>query len=352
MSSPNALSFLAKVDELQRSQAGQHAVNVEIESFTKNQGRDLSGMVVTDFNLTAVDFSGYDFRGTTFAGCTLTNARFSACKLDGAKLVPSESRPTDAVSADFTHAKATNVKFACNLSGATFHKSDLTGATFGGSDLRATKFIECNLCGASLQQIRVDETTRFQRLYQTKGSTIGRYELACLGKDGGLTPGNLMDMEIVDDVAKLRSRFGGIWSIAHALALVVFLLPYVWFTGWLWVRAGFNGKDDAEKSVTILSALGRYIASGGKEWRDHWEVDGFAILLFLTVLAYNIARAALLFKTKQLETKQIVTGLPVNFSLSDSRWNSLYKVADWGFILATILIIWHTYQFMQTEVPL
>ena len=65
--------------------------------------------------------------------------------------------------------------------------------------------------------------------------------------------------------------------------------------------------------MTLFEALCRYIVRGGENWMSTWHPNWIPFLTFLLVATYNFARMALLWKTKRLETQEVVTNLPVRF---------------------------------------
>ncbi len=158
-----------------------------------------------------------------------------------------------------------------------------------------------------------------------------------------------MVMSIKDDVARLRQQFGGMWSWMHAAAVVCFIAPYVWFLAVQSIRAEFTQDDN---SITLLTAVLRYIWNGGRDWQTGWDVDYIAISLFASFAVYNAARLALLWKTKTLEMQQIVSGLPVMFSLRDhTRWLYCYDICNGGFWFSVAIAIANSLRFMMMRVP-
>lgn len=189
----------------------------------------------------------------------------------------------------------------------------------------------------------VDDSIKFAQLTSCSGAKIDRFTLKSLGRDrGGLTPGNLMDMDVEDDVAILRSQFGGIWAALHLIALIVFVSPYAWFLPTHYAIAKWNWAGN-DKTITIVGAFARFIFSGGKNWLSF----GAFILYFI----YNAARLLLVWKTKTLETKQNVTGYPVRFKLHGTWWGTLCNFLFWAVIGAVIIVTFNTYNFLMVELP-
>ena len=294
-----------------------------------------------------------DFSGAVFRRANLRKALFGGLNLDGATF-----EECALTAANFKRASLKNAEFRdCELNGAKFEEVQGEGIRFPGADLRRVWFDHATLTDASLLGARVDASTRFRALEGVQGCKLDRHSLACLGDARGeLTVGNLMDMDIRDDVAELRSHFSGGWMWGHVLALIVFAAPYVWFVVSQWARARFLPLN--ETSISLGEAIGRFIVSGGEGWREGWNVNWWPLVLFLAYLAYNGARVSLLVKTKGLETKQAVSGVPVRFSLETPGlggvcwWKLLLRAVRWGFWGALAIVVLNTWHFLQMRVPL
>ena len=159
-----------------------------------------------------------------------------------------------------------------------------------------------------------------------------------------------MTMNIIDSVARLRASYSGFWQWIHLMALATFIFPYAWFVVVQWSIAKFVAPGTVDH-IPLWKALFTFIYNGGVNWQDgpafHWS---FVAFLFLT--AYNLLRAILLWKTKQLELQQESSGLPAMFSLSKSRWGTLLKVATWSFYLYLAIALFNTGHFFTHEIPL
>ena len=103
----------------------------------------------------------------------------------------------------------------------------------------------------------------------------------------------------------------------------------------------------------MLEALARYIWSGGENWQSTASLNFVAFSTFVLYLTYNVARGCLLWKTKKLETQQLVSGLPVSFSLDKHWWwKTLFRITRWGFWIAIALATYHLLHFLTMEVPI
>jgi uncharacterized protein YjbI with pentapeptide repeats len=320
---------------------------------------DLTGVVFDERNMDHFDFSGLDLTDAMFRSCSLVGAKFNNSTLSRASFGRVARTVTDCTRADFTGAKASGVNFSCKLLGATFRNTRLHRVRFTHSDLRGAHFEGCTLLDADFSYATMTTATTFHDISSTSGMRIRRYGLACLGPNfGGLTEGNRMDMEIIDDAATLRATFGGFWAVLHTGALLIFLLPYLRFLVTQSLAAKFH--LDSENSVTLLRAIGRFIASGGQSWGDDWKINWLSLTAFVVFLAYNCVRLVLLWKTKVLETQQYVSGLPVEFSFvnhADNRWLGKYRwYICFRFVkvmlfVAVVSVAVNTWHFLQQRIP-
>src|SRR5207253_219407 len=96
--------------------------------------------------------------------------------------------------------------------------------------------------------------------------------------------------------------------------------------------------------TSLASGLWRYVYSGGGITTN--SVDYRSTSLFLFALLYNVLRAVLLWKTKNLELQQQSTGIPVRFSFG-GIWGRLYFIAHWGFFVNVVIVLLHTLHFFQ-----
>ena len=242
-----------------------------------------------------------------------------------------------------------------NLRGADFRNCDLKGANFEGADLEGTLFEEADLAGANLLRVKFNSNTSFSRA-RVEDCKVDRYSLECLENRGRLTVGALMTMKIRDDVATLRSSYGGYLQWVHIAALVGFLFPYLWFVVIQWGKAQFLSKT-SENFIPLWQALLQFIYGGGENWEQgfsfHWSFTAFGIALF-----YNILRAILFWKTKQLELTQESSGLPVMFSMDEQisgdfeiNWRQLYVVSQYGIYLYLAAVILNLGHFFTREIP-
>jgi hypothetical protein len=93
------------------------------------------------------------------------------------------------------------------------------------------------------------------------------------------------------------------------------------------------------------------IYNGGINWQSSTELH-WSFIAFLLLAAYNVLRAILLWKTKQLELHQESSGLPAIFSLETSVWGTLLKVATWSFYIYFAIALFNTGHFFTQEIPL
>lgn len=243
----------------------------------------------------------------------------------------------------FDHCTLQDLAAVGTLKHVSFFSCDLVEV-----DFRSTHLDQCYFSRGSWDRLLVDEGTRFERC-RTEKTIVPRALLSRLDKGrGGLGLSNLMDMEITDPVAELRSSFSGFWSWLHLAALFAFFVPYAVFI--LGRLLGLGDHQSAD--VPLWSALARFVLTGGA---SHPSAITMAINLgtVLLLLAYNGARAVLLYKTKQLELEESITGLPAR--LPSGKWGRFIRcmreVARVGFVANVILIIAHTAMKLCVLVP-
>jgi uncharacterized protein YjbI with pentapeptide repeats len=293
-------------DLLERCEKGERAFQ-NLEVFDPTQRKiDFSNLVFD-----RVVFDGVELRGASFISATLNNCSFRRAVLIGADFSDSSARGVD-----FSGAK---------LGGTVFDRVDLTDATF--------------------RSVTVDDETNFKNAV-LENCVMSRYTLESLKDYGGLTTGARMSMDIEDGVAELRANYSGFWQVIHLLALVLFVTPYLFFLGREYAEAHFTCKV-AAGCVTLSRAFWQYIYTGG-EFGDTVAWIPFGIFWFS--LAYNLLRLLLLWKTKSLELEQDSKGLPANFDLVDG-WRLALTCAHVGFVINVLLVLVHTWHFLQVMVP-
>lgn len=315
-----------------------------------NRRADFSQLHFVRANFQGMNLGATDFNETTFSGCNFDGTNLTGASLQGAQFIANGDRGTRLHSSALEDADFTDARLICEISSITFNNCTFDAADFRLSKLRRVDFRACTFDFANLSGVNVNDTVRFHNVESILRATIDRYTLASLGDNSGLTVANLMDVAIIDDVAKLRREFGGIWAIAHAAGVVVFVYPYAKFLFLQSLIARFNPPDG--ESVTLLSAMARFIVSGGQNWKAGWIINAGSLLAFMVYFAYNVARGALLWKTKRLETRQEVSGLPVRFSLSDSPWRQCYLVANGLFWFALVAVGYNTWHFLMQRVSI
>lgn len=336
----------------------------------KDSKRSGSSLLFDCCNLTNAEFEGSTLEKSLFSGSDLKHARCQGALFVRCDWIEREGKGT-AEGTDFTNATLENCRICLSLEGTNFGQSTNVRTVFDGSNLRAASFSNASLVECSLRGVRVNSRTTFPDMQSTEGCHIDRYTLSCLGRDfGGLSVGNRSDMKIHDDVALLRSQFSGIWMWSHALSIVAFVFPYVWFLVRQRTIARFYSDQDRETSVSLLEAITRYVLRGGQEWNTgDWWIPSWPFCWFLIILLHNVLRAALLFKTKHLETQQEVSGLPAKFALDDAFqgfavwpgkrlgkglrfWRWVFRCSRWGFWISLVFIAINSIHFLMMRVPL
>ena len=301
------------------------------------------GVGIHDWNLQNVDLSGARLDGLVFYNADFQNSDLSNASICNCRFirgvfgvsVPDIETLRDREGRLSEHTVKNLKAAACRL------ESTLA---FGA------EFKIASLSFADLTSMKVDEATRFSRV-GVIGTKITQAKLEMLQDFGGLAPGRMSQMEIVDDVATLRRSFSGFLNSVHVVAILLFCAPYLWFLGKQWVLAGVGeGIAFPGRTSPILANLCRFIVSGGHDWRI-WHVNPWACIVFILAICFNGARIALYVKTKQLEHHRVVTGFYNEFHLS-GVWLKLLTSYRYLGIAALGMIILHTLIFLFKPVPL
>lgn len=368
---------------------------------------DLYSAVLSNANMSAVDLEKSNLSdaildkaymtGANLVSAHLPRARMNETQLCGAKLNYANLVESDLTSADLSGTE---------LKSAYLYKASMVKTNLDGADLRKAIIIGANLTGTSIREanllgIKINSTTKLESVADVVDCMIDRYSLEYLRtRKEILTDGMAMDMNVQDDLAVLRSQFGGLWGAIHLTSIILFFAPYLWFLISIRPIADFNinvstavyglteGSPRPEKigvhessnlkKITILNALGRYIWSGGVDWAGKCELNYLSFPAFMFFLFYNANRFLLLWKTKKLETIETVTGLPVRFSLTQliidkfavnenipkteeprhkrllrnitPSWMRIYKIVYKGIWVYIGLVILSTYNFLTMEI--
>ena len=326
---------------------------------------NLSGASLSGAHLSGASLSGANLGGANLSKAHLSEAHLSGASLSGANLGGANLSKAHLSEANLSEANLSEASLSganlggANLSGANLSGANLSGAHLGGANLSEAHLSGANLSGANLSGAYlvdgtlvgaiVDGQTQLD-LANVDGCRIERYQLECLEKRGGLTNGALMTMHITDGVAALRASYSGFWQWIHLAALGTFLLPYLWFIGVQWSRAAFQPAPGQE-SLYLYETLWLFIFNGGENLQQgpmfHWS-----FVAFLFLLAYNILRGVLLWKTKSLELEQEASGLPIRFSLGASGWGPAFALAKYAFFINLVVVALNTAHFFHQKVPL
>ncbi|MEM8984458.1 MAG: pentapeptide repeat-containing protein [Pseudomonadota bacterium] len=290
---------------------------------------DLSSADFSSLDLGEAQLGGADFSKSMLVDANLSNAYLQCAVFSDAFLVRANLERSVLLDADLQRADLRSA----NLRGAVLAGANLSGSNLAYADLRGADF---------------DHNTQFNGCF-TKGCKIDRYQLEQLVNYGGLTVGNRMVMRIEDGAARLQASYSGYLQWIHLVAMVVFVFPYAWFIIARWSEATFV-PNEGVPHMPLWKALLTYIYNGGLNWKFgfdfHWSFLAFVYMFF-----YNLLRLLLLWKAKELELQQKITGLPSQISLTRSRWGALLKVSSWGFVLSALLTMATTIHFFTQEIP-
>lgn len=219
---------------------------------------------------------------------------------------------------------------------------------FSGETLVDATFVECGLKFCEFRGITVSGDIRFNRC-RTDGMVVEKSFMRSLGSGfAGLTHSQLEHITIVDPVTDIRAGFSGIMRLVHATALILLLAPYVKFFVELYLRAKFDGGDG--ESVFVLTALCRYVLSGGLQWRDGWFFNPTCLLLVFG-LVFNGLRLSIYRKILAHETEEKLLGIPREFKVSESLQRRLDSVA-WMTKAQYWIVGLHTLYFLFQSVPI
>lgn len=281
-------------------------------SHTKLEQTKFEGADLTNANLHKSNFSNAKLGGAILNDVDLTESSSANAYIVGAELKRARFARANIQNTDFGGCNLTEANFTdttlmkCNLSNtilkdAFLYKTDAQGTHFDRADLSNANVIgsvltDTSLSGADLLGLQINSTTIMHSVRDVTGCKIDRYALEYLRSQKGLTDGMVMDMEVQDDLAILRSQFGGFWGTIHLVSIIIFLAPYIWFISTLRSMAEFNlqvstavgelkeGADVPDwlssqssnheySTITILNALERYIWSGGVDWAGECQFN-------------------------------------------------------------------------------
>ncbi|QDU13604.1 Secreted effector protein pipB2 [Gimesia maris] len=352
----NAILSSSKMEKVDLSSA--HLENAKL-LYTELSGARLSN----------AKFKEADLRHSLFIRANLNFADFTDSRLDKATILGANIEGADFNGASMSeiYLSRSNLKDA-DLTNTNLRKSELSNTNLTNTNMTQADLSEANLIGANLSGVnltktvllgvRIDSSTEISSVYGVIGCEVDRYTLEYLSsQDNNLTSGKMMDMNIHDDLATLKSQFGGFWGGIHLTSIILFLSPYIWFLVSIRPIAEFNlstkiasaevmrifeylsrtSQSEPQliyKSMTLFEALVRYIWSGGVDWYGACKLNLMSFLAFYFFLSYNMFRGMLLWKTKKLETIETVTKLPVLFSLNhlliDFSHNTNPATIEWG----------------------
>jgi len=217
-------------------------------------------------------------------------------------------------------------------------------------------FRQCNLCYVDLTSVVVDEKTSFEQADLFR-ATIAREVLDCMEGGGKLTMHQLRNLKVVDDIATLRREFSGFWVAVHVTGMLIFLAPYLVFVVFQLLRAEVgelqtsigvelvSDKDTAPFGLNII----RFIASGGKNWRQ-WDVSFLAIVLTGLAILYNFLRGLLWWKTLSLEHHKLIHGYYPSFSFK-GFWKLCFNSYRFSVVLGVIVLLVHSLMFLSRPIP-
>jgi len=312
-------------------------------------------------------FYGCRFAGSLEDRLVLSNVTFKrGCEFTAVELKYVDIKLLDLQSRDELNKGQLD---ACSFVDVKFNNSSITGSienssfcavTYDGTDLRNMSFDSCEFQNTDFSNSDIGSLTTFNECSMSSTVSFERYQTGLMIGGGGFQKGYLAEAKILDDVAELKLKYSGPWAWLHAAALIAFLFPYGWFLFSKWSLASFaiNAENG---SITLLTALGRYIVNGGENWKVEYQC-GWSAFAFLLILTYNCLRFIFLAKTKKLELEESVKGSLVKFTLRNDyvcllgfkicRWLDLWKVANVLIYIYYAFAFTSLYHFMTQEIPL
>ena len=165
-----------------------------------------------------------------------------------------------------------------------------------------------------------------------------------------LSVGQRIQMDVVDDAATLRQAYTGFWQWFHLTALIVFLLPYVWFVVREYGAAQFGIVKDG---VTLWEATARFIWNGGEHIKEGFKFNFWPFLAFVFALLFNGLRVLMLWKAKSLELAEQVRGIPTLFDfLRNPRWGLFHGIMKYLSWISIGVLFLNSFHFMGQQVRL
>lgn len=363
----NATLIQCKFEDTNLASANLKGANLKDAEFIKSNlaNAKLDHAILSDCILSRIDLSNVQLKSANLTNAVLKSAKLGSANLRDAKLDSAKLEQATLNSACLDHATLDNALLnratlsnahleGTSLNGAVLQEADCTAAVLKGAnlkkaDLRRTNLSNANLEDADLREAQFDLRTQLPDATVTN-CKIDRWGLERMKDYGQLTPGQRMEMDIVDGVAKMRAAYSGFLQWVHVAALIGFVFPYAWFVVEQWSKAKFLSESAADW-MPLWKALFLYIWNGGVAWQSGAQLH-VSFLAFLFLLGYNVLRGVLLWKTKQLELEQEASGLPVMFSLGDSKLGITFKFATWLFYVNLVVVALNLAHFFTQQIPL
>jgi hypothetical protein len=266
-------------------------------------------------NLTGVQLIKKDLRGYNLRGLDLTKVNFSGSNL-------------------------TDVNFERSiLDKAIFDDAILEGANLGA----VTSFRK-----GSLLRIQYNGFTKLPSADRMSGCQIERSVLEDMKSRPDWSSADTRRFKIRDDLAELRTYFGGYSRWLTLTAIILFMLPYIWFVAWQSARSYFLHPSDGTR---LLVALFHLIWTGGGRPIQDWTWSPLNTLLFTFLIMFNTGRTFLVWKTLELEERYSITGHYPRFYLSGNILR-LYQFVRWALWINLAIAFVHTILHLwQTRIP-
>jgi uncharacterized protein YjbI with pentapeptide repeats len=347
----------------------------------------------------SAEFHNCDFSGAGFPDI-LAQARIGKCKFCHARLSAAGFRKSEIKGCDFSSA---------HLERADFSETTTSETNFRQAALSKAGFRKASLHNVDLRGACCDVNTDFALARFTK-VRMEHADLARAELQTRLKPAQVQGLIVGSDLVYLKRSFTGFKRWLHVGALFVFVAPYAIHL--IRIEVGHEVIEQTlDISNYLASAVDRATPSaisgvsmeapGAPEtqieesakiaaralkqnvsqyltrdlqtgkipykplYRHMWDyiqhhdprpgqppdwLDRASYYFFYFLLAYNIVRIVILFKTSQLEHEEEVLNLKAEFSFRDyPGWGFLYRVMAGLTLPYYVVVILHTYEYSRAD---
>lgn len=280
------------------------------------------------------------FRGAL--KCEKLTKVFEDCKLDRCRF--------DNVDQEF-------VLFSGEIENTDFERSLMRGCEWRcvviGGRMFDMHFQRCNFDGSRFA-CTFNSKTHFDTCTYPN-ATFTKASIHTLKDRGGISDADYDKIHVEDPVGDLRRGFGGFKKYVFIAAAAAVASPYLFFIATRLLANQVAGSD-GEKMI-LLQQLAYYVLSGTRTSSElSFNLPAVASLVFTMV--YYCLRAALVWKTLDLEMEEAIKGVPRHYSL-DSRIvgfipisaRRVLRAANTLFYVALLSALGHLLAIGMAKVP-